>query len=109
MELWITGSYDVVANTDISIIVKNVANPPAALTGNFKIGHTDKDGNYYAYNQTFGAVTPTALGSNIDIREVSRSDNSATANLEYKLFSKSIDYTLKFYSAVTHTIDHQQR
>jgi hypothetical protein len=105
-ELWIMGSSDVVANTDISITVMNVRNPIAGTTSSFKVGHTDKDENYYAYNQTFGTVIPTALGSNIDIREVMRSDSSDTTTMEYKLFSSSIDYTFKFYTGVTHTINH---
>jgi hypothetical protein len=84
------GSSDVVANTDISITVMHVRNPAAFVTSNYKVGHTDKDGNYYAYNQAFGTGTPTALGSNINIREVMRNDSSDTTTMEYKLFSSSL-------------------
>jgi hypothetical protein len=41
-ELWIMGSTDVVANTDISITVMHVRKPAALVTSNFKVGHTDK-------------------------------------------------------------------
>jgi hypothetical protein len=89
-EVWITGTNEITANSDITVTLMNIGNPPAAATSNFKIGHTDSSKSYKGYAKTFGTVTPTtALLTTMAIREVTVSNRF--------LWASGIDYSFEFY------------
>ena len=65
-----------VISDDITIIIKNVVNPPSTSPAWIKISHTDSNDGYIAYNEAFGSIDTLGLAENIIVHDVSSSNQN---------------------------------